>query len=185
VNEVKEKLRSLGRAPALSAIRQERVVEHYSTGVLPRWAVCVILVFSVPNMPEFNPIRPYKESQGSAPPPERQGLPEEAVLLRIFIGEDDHYKRLPLYEAIVLKARNMHLAGATVIRGFLGFGKSSHMHAAKILRLSMDLPMVVEIVDVPEKVNTFLPYLEPMMSGGLVTLERARVIGRKQATAQK
>jgi len=136
-------------------------------------------------MPEFNPIRPYKESQGSAAPPECQGLPEEAVLLRIFIGEDDHYKRLPLYEAIVLKARNMRLAGATVIRGFLGFGKSSHMHAAKILRLSMDLPMVVEIVDVPEKVNTFLPYLEPMMSGGLVTLERARVIGRKQATAQK
>ena len=79
----------------------------------------------------------------------------------------------------------MHLAGATVIRGFLGFGKSSHMHAAKILRLSMDLPMVIEIVDVPEKVNAFFPYLEPMMSGGLVTLERARVIRHKHATAQK
>src|SRR6516165_4120499 len=74
-------------------------------GVLPRWAVPVIVVFSAPNMPEFNPIRPQKESQGSAAPPEPQGLPEEAVLLRIFIGEDDHHKRLSLYEAIVLKAR--------------------------------------------------------------------------------
>ena len=77
------------------------------------------------------------------------------------------------------------MAGATVIRGFLGFGKSSHMHAAKILRLSMDLPMVVEIVDVPEKVSAFLAYLEPMMSGGLLTLERARVIGHQHATGQK
>ena len=77
------------------------------------------------------PIRPHKESQGSAAPPEPQGLPEEAVLLRIFIGEDDHHKRLPLYEAIVLKARDMHLAGATVIRGFLGFGKSSHLTRRK------------------------------------------------------
>jgi uncharacterized protein len=144
-----------------------------------------MLALWVANMPHFNPIRSHKESQGGAPPPERQGLPEEAVLLRIFIGEDDHHKRLPLYEAIVLKAREMHLAGATVIRGFLGFGKSSHLHTGKILRLSMDLPMVIEIVDVPEKVNAFLPHLEPMMGSGLVTLERARVIRHKHATAHK
>jgi uncharacterized protein len=105
--------------------------------------------------------------------------------LRIFIGEDDHHQRSPLYEAIVLKARDVHLAGATLIRGFLGFGKSRHLHTERILRLSMDLPMVIEIVDVPEKVDAFLPYLEPMMSGGLVTVERARVVRRKQAAAQK
>ena len=108
-------------------------------------------------------------------------FPEEAVLLRIFIGEDDRYKRHPLYEAIVLKAREMHLAGATVLRGPLGFGKSSHMHTAKILRLSMDLPMVIEIVDSLEKIDAFLPHLEEMMRGGLVTLERAQVIRYKQA----
>jgi PII-like signaling protein len=109
-------------------------------------------------------------------------LPEEAVLLRIFIGEDDRYKRHPLYEAIVLKAREMHLAGATVLRGPLGFGKSSHMHTAKILRISMDLPMVIEIVDSLEKINAFLPLLEGMMRGGLVTLERAQVIRYAQAS---
>ena len=97
-------------------------------------------------------------------------------MLRIFIGEDDHYKRLPLYEAIVLKARDMHLAGATVLRGILGFGKSSRMHTARVLRLSMDLPMVIEIVDAREKIDAFLPDLEPMMGGGLVTLERAQII---------
>jgi uncharacterized protein len=84
-----------------------------------------------------------------------------------------------------LKARDVHLAGTTLIRGFLGFGKSSHLHTERILRLSMDLPMVIEIVDVPEKVNAFLRYLEPMMSSGLVTVERARVVRRKQAAAQK
>lgn len=105
-----------------------------------------------------------------------RALPEEAVLLRIFIGEDDRFGRLPLYEAIVLKARKMGLAGTTVLRGILGFGKSSHMHVAKILRLSMDLPMVIEIVDTREKVEAFLPCLEPMMGGGLVTLERSRVL---------
>jgi uncharacterized protein len=111
--------------------------------------------------------------------------PGRSRLLRIFIGEDDHHKRSPLYEEIVLKARDVHLAGATLIRGFLGFGKSSHLHTERILRLSMDLPMVIEIVDVPEKVNAFLRYLEPMMSSGLVTVERARVVRRKQAAAQK
>jgi len=106
-------------------------------------------------------------------------------LLRIFVGEDDHYKRLPLYEAIVLKAREMHLAGATVLRGILGFGKSSHMHTTRALRLSMDLPMVIEIVDAREKIDTFLPHLELMMGGGLVTLERARVIRSERAIARK
>lgn len=103
-------------------------------------------------------------------------LPEDAVLLRIFIGESDRYQHRPLYEAIVLKARELELAGATVLRGPMGFGKSSHLHTAKILRLSMDLPIVIEIVDTEEKVNAFLPVLDEMIGGGLVTLERAKVI---------
>jgi hypothetical protein len=103
-------------------------------------------------------------------------LPEDAVLLRIFIGESDRYHHRPLYEAIVLKARELELAGATVLRGPMGFGKSSHLHTAKILRLSMDLPMVIEIIDSEEKVNAFLPALDEMMGGGLVTLEKAKVI---------
>jgi uncharacterized protein len=103
-------------------------------------------------------------------------LPEDAILLRIFIGESDRYQNQPLYQAIVLKARELELAGATVLRGPMGFGKSSHLHTAKILRLSMDLPIVIEIVDTEEKVNAFLPVLDEMMGGGLVTLERAKVI---------
>ena len=101
---------------------------------------------------------------------------QDAVLLRIFIGENDRYEHQPLYQAIVLKARELQLAGATVLRGPMGFGKSSHLHTAKILRLSMDLPMVIDIVDSEEKVNAFLPVLDKMMGGGLVTLERAKVI---------
>ncbi len=103
-------------------------------------------------------------------------LPHEAMLLRIFIGESDRWKQRPLYEAIVLKARELHLAGATVLRGPMGFGKSSRLHTAKILRLSMDLPLVIEIVDTEEKIQGFLPTLDEMMKGGLVTLERVRVI---------
>src|SRR5271166_3151478 len=103
-------------------------------------------------------------------------IPHEAVLLRIFIGESDRWHHQPLYEAIVLKAREMHLAGATVLRGAMGFGKSSRLHTTKILRLSMDLPLVVEIVDSEEKINGFLPLLDEMMKGGLVTLEKVRVI---------
>ena len=98
------------------------------------------------------------------------------MLLRIFIGESDRWNHKPLYEAIVLKARELHLAGATVLRGPMGFGKSSRMHTAKILRLSMDLPIVIEIVDSEEKINELLPALEQMMSGGMVTLERVQVI---------
>ena len=103
-------------------------------------------------------------------------LSEEAVLLRIFIGESDRFEHRSLYEAIVIKARERGLAGATVLRGPMGFGKSSHLHTAKILRLSMDLPMVIELVDTEEKINSFLPDLDAMMGGGLVTLEKVKVI---------
>lgn len=103
-------------------------------------------------------------------------IPHEAVLLRIFIGESDRWEHKPLHEAIVLKARELHLAGATVLRGAMGFGKSSRLHTAKILRLSMDQPLVIEIVDSEEKINGFLPVLDPMIGGGLVTLEKVRVI---------
>ena len=103
-------------------------------------------------------------------------IPHEAVLLRIFIGESDRWEHKPLHEAIVLKARELHLAGATVLRGPMGFGKSSRLHTAKILRLSMDLPLVIEIVDSEEKVQAFLPLLDKMMGGGLLTLEKVRVI---------
>ena len=103
-------------------------------------------------------------------------LPEDALLLRIFIGESDRHGHKPLYEAIVLKAREMHLAGATVLRGPMGYGASSRIHTAKIIQLSMDLPFIVEIVDTEEKINCFLPVLDEMMNGGLVTLEKARVI---------
>jgi PII-like signaling protein len=103
-------------------------------------------------------------------------LPHEAVLLRIFIGESDRWQGRPLYEAIVLKARERHLAGATVLRGPMGFGKTSRLHTAKILRLSFDLPMVIEIADSEENINAFLPVLDEMMGGGLVTLEKVQVI---------
>lgn len=98
------------------------------------------------------------------------------MLLRIFLGESDRWHHQPLYEAIVLKARAMHLAGATVLRGPMGFGKSSRMHTAKILRLSMDLPMVIEIVDAEDRIQAFLPELDGMLQGGLVTLEKVKVI---------
>src|SRR3989475_12764670 len=103
-------------------------------------------------------------------------IPHEATLLRIFIGESDRWEHKPLYEAIVLKARELHLAGATVLRGPMGFGKSSRLHTAKILRLSMDLPLVIEIVDSDEKIQSFLPVLDQMMRGGLLTMEKVNVI---------
>jgi PII-like signaling protein len=103
-------------------------------------------------------------------------VPREAVLLRIFVGEDDRIKGRPLYEAIVLKAREAGLAGATVLRGPMSFGKSSTLHTAKVLRLSEDLPIVIEIVDTQEKIDAFLPVLDPMMGSGLVTLERVQVL---------
>ena len=103
-------------------------------------------------------------------------IPHDAVLLRVFIGESDRWEHKPLYEAIVLKAREMHLAGATVLRGPMGFGKSSRLHTAKILRLSVDLPLVIEIIDSEEKVQSFLPELDKMMGGGLVTMEKVKVL---------
>jgi uncharacterized protein len=103
-------------------------------------------------------------------------IPEDALLLRIFIGENDTWEGRPLYEAIVLRARELHLAGATVFRGPMGFGRSSRLHTAKILRLSEDLPLVIDIVDAEPQINAFLPELERMMGSGLVTLERVRVI---------
>lgn len=103
-------------------------------------------------------------------------LPKEATLLRIFFGEADQFEGKPLYEAIVLKARAMQLAGATVMRGPMGFGQTSRLHTAKILRLSEDLPLVVEIVDTDEKISTFLPVLDEMMGSGLVTIEKVKVL---------
>jgi PII-like signaling protein len=103
-------------------------------------------------------------------------LSEEAMLLRIHIGESDRWHHQALYEALVMKAREMGLAGATVLRSPMGFGASSRLHTAKILQLSSDLPMIIEIVDTEEKLNGFLPMLDEMMSGGLVTLEKIKVI---------
>ena len=104
-------------------------------------------------------------------------------MLRIFIGESDRWEHKPLYEAIVLKARELHLAGAMVLRGPMGFGKSSRLHTAKILRLSMDLPLVIEIVDSEEKIQSFLPVLDRMMGGGLLTLEKVKVIDYRAGAA--
>ncbi len=103
-------------------------------------------------------------------------LSRDAVLLRIFIGEDDKADRRPLYEAIVLKAREMHLAGATVLRGPMGFGHSSVLHTTKIVRLSQNLPLVIEIVDSEEAINKFVDAIGGMMGRALVTTEKVKVI---------
>ncbi|MEI9421932.1 DUF190 domain-containing protein [Mesorhizobium sp. Cs1299R1N1] len=103
-------------------------------------------------------------------------IPRQAQLLRIFIGENDRADGHPLYEAIVLKAREMQIAGATVLRGAMGFGHSSRLHTTKILRLSEDLPLVIEIVDGEEKIAAFLPALETIMISGLITLEKVQVL---------
>lgn len=110
-------------------------------------------------------------------------LPSEATLLRIFIGESDKADGRPLYEAIVQEARRLGLAGATVLRGFYGFGAASRIHTSKVLRLSEDLPVVVEIVDAQEKIETFLPVLDGMIGEGLVTLEKVRVIAYRDGSA--
>ena len=103
-------------------------------------------------------------------------IPTDGYLLRIFIGESDRWQGRPLYEAIVLKARELHLAGATVLRGPMGFGANSRLHTAKILRLSEDLPMVIEIVDSKEKIDQLMPFVDEAVKEGLVTLERVQVI---------
>lgn len=103
-------------------------------------------------------------------------LPEDALLLRVFIGESDQYHGKPLYEQIVLKARELNLAGATVVRGIMGFGADSRIHTAKLLALSVDLPMVIEIVDTEENINKLIPFIDETVKEGLVTLEKMRVI---------
>ena len=103
-------------------------------------------------------------------------IPKDAMLLRIFIGENDRHHGKPLYEAIVTTAREMHMAGATVLRGPMSFGRTSRLHSARVLRLSEDLPMVVEMVDSQEKIDEFLPVLDGMMGSGLVTLEKVQVL---------
>ena len=108
-------------------------------------------------------------------------IPEEGYLLRVFVGQSDKHGHVPLYEAIVSKARETGLAGATVLRGVMGFGRHSVVHTAKILRLSEDLPMIIEIVDSLEKIEAFLPILDTMVLEGLVTLEQVRVIHYRSA----
>jgi len=108
-------------------------------------------------------------------------LPEKSILLRIFIGESDKYNGKPLYEQIVFKARELNLAGATVIRGILGFGADSRIHSAKLLELSIDLPIIIEIVDTQEKIDTLLPFIDETVKEGLVTLEEVKVIKYKHS----
>jgi len=103
-------------------------------------------------------------------------ISEDAILLRIFVGEGDSHGHQPLYEAVVLKAREMHMAGATVLRGPMGFGHGAHLHTAKILRLSDDLPVVIEIVDTADRIDAFLQEIEPMVDSGLITTEKATVV---------
>jgi hypothetical protein len=103
-------------------------------------------------------------------------IPEDGCLLRIFIGESDHWHGKPAYEAIVLKARELGLAGATVFRGAMGFGGHSRLHTFKILRLSDDLPVLIEIVDAQAKIDAFLPEIDPIVGSGLITMEPVRVI---------
>lgn len=102
-------------------------------------------------------------------------LPEEGILLRVYIDESDQYRGRPLYEQIVLEARALNMAGATVVRGIMGYGAASRIHTAKILRLSEDLPVIVEIVDREDRVNQLLPFLDETVGEGLVTLERVRI----------
>lgn len=103
-------------------------------------------------------------------------LSEEALLLRIFIGESDKYHGKPLYESIMMKARELNLAGTTVIRGILGFGAHSRIHTMKLLALSQDLPIIIEIVDTEENINKILPFIDENVLEGLVTMEKIKVI---------
>jgi len=112
-------------------------------------------------------------------------LPEEGLCLRIFVGESDNYNGRPLYEQIVLKARELHLAGATVTRGIMGFGADSRIHTAKLLRLSEDLPVIIEIVDIEENLNKLLPFLDETVKEGLITLEKVRVIKYRHSKAEE
>ena len=108
-------------------------------------------------------------------------LPEEAEILRVFIGESDRHDGRPLYEAIVMEARRLGMAGATVVRGALGFGVHSRIHTSKLLRLSEDMPMIVEIVDGPAKIEAFIPTLDAMVGEGLITIEKVRVVAYRHS----
>lgn len=110
-------------------------------------------------------------------------MTNQGILLRILIGEDDRYKGHPLYEQIVLKARELKLAGATVFRGIMGFGADSLIHTAKILQLSEDMPVVIEIIDTEENINKIIPFLDENVNGGLITMEKAKII--KYSTSKK
>ncbi|MHC1596448.1 MAG: DUF190 domain-containing protein [Candidatus Syntropharchaeales archaeon] len=112
-------------------------------------------------------------------------LPKEGLLLRIFIGEMDSYKGKPLYEQIVLKARELNLAGATVTRGIMGFGANSRLHTAKLLRLSEDLPIVIELVDSEENINKLLPFVDEIFEEGLITIEKIKVIKYRHSNRDK
>ena len=112
-------------------------------------------------------------------------LPEQGLLLRIFIGESDKYKGMSLYEAIVLKARKLKMAGVTVTKGIMGFGAHSHLHSAKILSLSDDLPIIIEIVDTEDRINSLLPFLDEHIKDGMVTLEKVRVIKYRACEREK
>ena len=116
------------------------------------------------------------ESEPEHVAPRSRDLPQECTLLRIFLGEGDEHQHRPLYKAIVTRARELGLAGSTVLRGRMGFGQSQRLHNASILRLSFDLPMILEIVDTPEKIEAFLPELKRMMRTGLITAERAQIL---------
>ena len=111
-------------------------------------------------------------------------LPEQGMLLRIFIGESDKYEGMPLYEKIVLKAREMNLAGATVTRGIMGFGADSRLHTSKFLRLSEDMPMVIELVDKEERLKLLIPFLDEAVEEGLITLEKVRVIKYRHSKSE-
>lgn len=112
-------------------------------------------------------------------------LPNESLLLRIFIGESDQFEGKPLYEAVVLKAREQHLAGATVLRGPMGYGHSSRLHRSNFLEISEDLPIVIEIVDEEVKIEAFRPFLRQMMGSGLVTLEKVKVLRYGNGTEEE
>ena len=112
-------------------------------------------------------------------------LPEEGVLLRIFIGENDRYNNRPLYEEIVLRARELNCAGATVLKGILGFGANSRLHAAKLLTLSEDLPFVIEIVDTEDKIQKLMPFIDENVTEGLVTMEKMRIIKYRHRKNEK
>jgi hypothetical protein len=111
--------------------------------------------------------------------------PSIGQILRVYIGESDRWHHQPLYEAIVLKARETGLAGATVLRGAMGFGASSHLHTAKILRLSMDLPVLIEIVDSAEKIAGFLPFLDEVVTDGLVTIQEVHILKYRAGVAKE